>query len=541
MCVDERCMKNIVYIESIYVAPDTVFQELVAQQGSSLCTLHRSVFLGIPPSLESIQKYNRQQLLGSCQIMGVKILDAKVVTKSLFQQLVDKLKSPISHEVQGSIGQIRSLTVTHTFFQQCAKRALAATKYLSPEHLGNFNVACEIESRRRSITVLLGGASGTGKSTLASLIASRLGISTVLSTDSIRHILRCVISPESNPILFCSTYETFKHVHNPGLSVKQACIVGHQRQCECVYEHLRALIADYHYRKESLVIEGVHLSVDVIQKLMKSFPSILPFVIIIKDKDKHKERFAVRSKCMTLDPKLNKYIAYFSNIRAIQKKFIAKADEVLIPKIDNSNVDRSLGLIHATIVKTLRKMAEGVDLYDRMNKRCAVLLELFILVSRTAWSSKEAQEIINSKANKGELFQRFFKGVPTTPQKEEDPKPAESDSSDKSNNEGPEVGSLFSGSVDVDLLQSRVEPVKKTAVDEAIMSQHSDEEWPEDGSCRAASPGSYSSEGSAHSSQEEGQAEDTPNPSKDAEGGFPMRENSHGRSKSAPRNTAAVM
>lgn len=536
-------MKSIVYIESIYVAPDAAFQELVAQQGSSLCTLHRSVFLGIPPNLENIQKYNRQQLLGSCQIMGVKIVDAKVVTKSLFQQLVDKLKSPISHEAQGSIGQIRSLTVAHSFFQQCAKRALAATKHRSPDHLGNFNIACEIESRRRSITVLLGGASGTGKSTLASLVASRLGISTVLSTDSIRHILRCVISPESNPILFCSTYETHKYVHNPGLSVKQACTVGHQRQCECVYEHLRAVIADYNYRKESLVVEGVHLSVDIIKKLMKSFSSVLPFVIIIKDKDKHKERFAVRSKCMTLDPKLNKYIAYFSNICAIQKKFIAKADEVLIPKIDNSNVDRSLGLIHATIVKTLKKMAEGVELYDRMNKRCAVLHELFTMVSRSAWSSKEAQEIINSKANKGELFQRFFKGVTSTPQKEEEdvPKPVENDSSDKSNNEGPEVGSLFSGSVDVDLLQSRVESMKKPAVDEAILSQHSDEEWPEDDSCRAASPGSYSSEGSAHSSQEEGQAEDTPNPSKDAEGGFSKRENSHGRSKSAPRNPAAVM
>jgi len=40
----------------------------------------------------------------------------------------------------------------------------------------------------------LGGCSGTGKSTVASLLAARLGISTVLSTDSIRHIMRNFMS-----------------------------------------------------------------------------------------------------------------------------------------------------------------------------------------------------------------------------------------------------------------------------------------------------------------------------------------------------------
>jgi 2-phosphoglycerate kinase len=56
--------------------------------------------------------------------------------------------------------------------------------------------------------VLLAGTSGTGKSTLASLLGSRLGISTVLSTDTIRHVMRNFVSKEENPVLFASTYET---------------------------------------------------------------------------------------------------------------------------------------------------------------------------------------------------------------------------------------------------------------------------------------------------------------------------------------------
>jgi 2-phosphoglycerate kinase len=64
-----------------------------------------------------------------------------------------------------------------------------------------------IESKR-NIIILLAGTSGTGKSTLASLLGSRMGISTVLSTDTIRHIMRNFVSKEEDPILFASTYET---------------------------------------------------------------------------------------------------------------------------------------------------------------------------------------------------------------------------------------------------------------------------------------------------------------------------------------------
>ncbi len=55
--------------------------------------------------------------------------------------------------------------------------------------------------------MLLAGTSGTGKSTLAGLLAARLGISTVLSTDSVRHMLRSFTPQNANPLLWASTYE----------------------------------------------------------------------------------------------------------------------------------------------------------------------------------------------------------------------------------------------------------------------------------------------------------------------------------------------
>ena len=96
-------------------------------------------------------------------------------------------------------------------------------KYSKPEYLKDFYVASDlvcnytsfiyahIESKR-NILVLLAGTSGTGKSTLSSLLGSRLGISTVISTDTIRHVMRNFVAKEDDPIIFASTYETHQFV-----------------------------------------------------------------------------------------------------------------------------------------------------------------------------------------------------------------------------------------------------------------------------------------------------------------------------------------
>jgi 2-phosphoglycerate kinase len=339
-------------------------------------------------------------------------------------------------------------------FESFARQALETQGYIGNIHLIDFKIACEVISKRRSVIILLGGASGTGKSTLSSLLASRLGISSMLSTDSIRHILRNVIPREKIPVLFCSTYEAGKFVNNEGLTDKQACIQGYLEQSNKVYEYLVNVIEHYHNCGNSIVIEGVHLNIGVMKKLMKRFPSCIPFVIYIKGKKKHMERFAVRSKYMTLDPSVNKYVASFPNIREIQKRFISKADECLVPKVESSNLDRSLGLCHTTVVRCLRQVYKGESIYDATRKQTVMLLEEYNFVGRNIWSSKIAHEMIKSKVNKGVLFERFFSGtqeavIPVTEEIKKD------NQTEDSFSEPPEIGSIVSGTVEYDLLQPR--------------------------------------------------------------------------------------
>lgn len=172
------------------------------------------------------------------------------------------------------------------------------------------------------------------------------------------------MSKEECPILFASTYETAAYVSEDITSEKKRTLLGYKDQCNRVLTELEKVIDEYQAKNQSLVVEGVHLTVRFMVNMMKKYPSCIPFVVCIQNEEKHKERFAVRTKHMTIDPRYNKYIKHVKNIRIIQKHLIKKAEAALIPRIDNSNVDKSIGLIHVTIVRCLRQITEGGSIFD---------------------------------------------------------------------------------------------------------------------------------------------------------------------------------
>ena len=512
VCIDERCQQNNFFIESVYVLDDNSFSSTVSDLQLTQCSHHSECFIGFPPSLFRTSKYNRQQLRDACKFMGVKVHDCSTITSTIFNKLSSIIISQKKVREGENFVSIPAVTITSSTFEKCAREALDSAEYRGEHHLEDFRIACDVVSKRRCVIVLLGGASGTGKSTLSSLLASRLGISSMLSTDSIRHILRNIIPQEQLPVLFCSTYEAGKHVDAQGLTEKQALIQGYLQQSDKVYEYLEKVIEHYHNCGESIVIEGVHLNVSVMKRLMKRFDSVIPFVVVIKDKKKHMERFAVRSKYMTLDPLLNKYIASYASIREIQKRFQTKGDETLIPKVDNSNLDRALGLCHATIVRCLRQVYKGVPIYDTSRKQTVLVHEEFNFVARNIWSTKLAQKLIRSKVSKGEIFKRFFdrKELPESTLEEEEEeeeivnKP--SGESVDSSSDAPEIGSIVSGSVDMDVLHPVPKPKeKKEKPGISVMSlrSESESELEHVDSMAGESDSSYQDEESDHSVHEE--------------------------------------
>lgn len=198
----------------------------------------------------------------------------------------------------------------------------------SERQLLEYQLAQRFVSRRDlPVCILIGGTSGCGKSTLASLLASRIGVNTVVSTDHIRQLLRTQLDREQAPFLWSSSYNATSSY--PDESAANA-YDGYEQQTAYIKPHVFALCRSFSDRRESLIVEGVHLSVEVMLSIMNQHPHCIPFLLHISNQSKHIERLAIRAKYMTLEPRKNRYVKHFRNIRVIQDKLCTKADEFLV-------------------------------------------------------------------------------------------------------------------------------------------------------------------------------------------------------------------
>ncbi|KAG4145625.1 hypothetical protein ERO13_D05G106000v2 [Gossypium hirsutum] len=346
-----------------------------------------------------------------------------------------------------------SVVVKREAFLDVVCDALAEYKYVGPNQRADLVLACRIREKKESVTVLLCGTSGCGKSTLSALLGSRLGITTVISTDSIRHMMRSFVNEKENPLLWASTYHAGecldpvavteakakkrakklagisqslskseladltsagKSDARPGesnstgtelIGPRQMAVEGFKAQSEMVIDSLDRLITAWEERKESVVVEGVHLSLNFVMGLMKKHPSIIPFMIYITNEDKHLERFAVRAKYMTLDPAKNKYVKYIRNIRTIQDYLCKRADKHFVPKINNTNVDKSVAAIHATVFSCLRRREAGETLYDPITNTVTVIDEEYRnQCAANSLSSKGMFQLIHRSGSSRQLM-----------------------------------------------------------------------------------------------------------------------------------------
>jgi len=213
------------------------------------------------------------------------------------------------------------------------------------------------------IIILVGGTSGCGKSTLAYMLANKLGINKVVSTDMIRACLRTHSTPNDTfyGVLHSSSYEGNSHLPPQFMSASETTtprkrlIKSYKLQAELMEPFIHHLIANSLWQKESLVVEGVHLSVKMMKQLVEEFHVVIPFITYISNESKHMNRFAVRVKYMALNSHGNKYVKNFQNIRQIQEYLCNKADKEGFPKIDNTNTDRSLAAAHSLVFSCIRE------------------------------------------------------------------------------------------------------------------------------------------------------------------------------------------
>jgi 2-phosphoglycerate kinase len=196
------------------------------------------------------------------------------------------------------------------------------------------------------IILLVGGATGTGKSTVATEVAYRLGITRVTSTDFVRQTMRAFLSHEFMPSIHYSSFEV------PGDSDLGGVVGGFVEQTRNVLIGARALIERALQEGWSLVLEGVHLVPGMLPPIEGAL--VVHCVLAIEDPDLHESHFWVRdSRSEGLRP-VRKYLDSLADIRLIQDFIIERARVSGVPVVENANIELTLG----TVMELVLNVAE---------------------------------------------------------------------------------------------------------------------------------------------------------------------------------------
>jgi 2-phosphoglycerate kinase len=215
------------------------------------------------------------------------------------------------------------------------------------EHLGPEAGATAMQRLRRyrdlyeldlPMILLVGGATGTGKSTVATDVAYRLGITRVTSTDFVRQTMRAFFSREFMPAIHHSSFEAGRATAGDEDDGNQAVIDGFMEQTREVIVGVRASIERALEEGWSMVLEGVHLVPGMLPKQIEG-ALVVECVLAIDDADAHASHFWIRDTDTERVRPYEKYLDCFDDIRLIQTYILGRARKHGVPVIENGNIE----------------------------------------------------------------------------------------------------------------------------------------------------------------------------------------------------------
>ncbi|MCL6471261.1 MAG: zeta toxin family protein [Firmicutes bacterium] len=195
----------------------------------------------------------------------------------------------------------------------------------------------------RPIIVLIGGTTGVGKSTIASAVAHRLGITHIVATDSLREVMRAMLSKDLVPYLHESSFTAWKAVNQT--IEKDPLIAGFAEQVKVVSVGIRAVVDRAIKEGLNIVIEGIHVVPGFINSTVCEKAFVIPMVITVDDEDLHRSHFYIRELQTEGGRPYERYKENFESIRKIGEYINELARNYDVPVISSHNLDTTVILV----------------------------------------------------------------------------------------------------------------------------------------------------------------------------------------------------
>ncbi len=258
---------------------------------------------------------------------------------------------------------------------EIARRADAVLEAeVSSQSAQRYRLMRRIRSLPRPLVIYVGGASGTGKSTLSLELAPLLRIYRISATDTIRQVMRMVFTPNIMPAMHSSSFEAIdgydgaadESLGSPLDPFRSERVVSSfEEQARRVCVGVRAVVERAISENMSIVVEGVHLVPGLVP-----FPDLegavyqVPLVLATLDEEAHRSRFLARSRLG--GRRAERYLENFDNIRTVHDYILQQSEAYDVQELETSHGDvpvvRTLQIVTGMLERRLPSISSGVSL-----------------------------------------------------------------------------------------------------------------------------------------------------------------------------------
>jgi len=286
------------------------------------------------------------------------IFSRGLIANSLLKTGISFLEAhEIAEEIKNDLLKMNIRKISKQEMDKKISKILVEKK--GTQYAENFRVFKKIIKLEQPIIILISGTTGIGKSTVALTLAHRLDFRSMIGTDSIREIMRKVLSTDLVPELHQSSYEAGKFSRHYRSSRFNSTILGYSEQVKIVTVGVEALIKRALYEGHNMIIEGVHLSPEFLSIDILEHPNVVFVMLNLSNEIQHKNRFSLRAHNVSMRSPVNKYYDNFEQIRIIQEYLKEQAKIVGVPIVENINRDDTVKKLAEIVTTRIKKILEA--------------------------------------------------------------------------------------------------------------------------------------------------------------------------------------
>jgi 2-phosphoglycerate kinase len=200
------------------------------------------------------------------------------------------------------------------------------------------------------LLVLIGGVTGVGKSTVATQLAGRLGITRVIATDQLRQVVRAFFSHDFMPAVHHSSFDVAAALRTYG-DDESGTVAGFLRQAHDLAPGIEALVQRALSEGTPIVLEGVHLLPEIPDPTLRKQAIAVRVLLTAQDERAHRAHFHARGANTPRGQ--DRYLEAFHRIRALQDYLIERAEAEGVPIIDEAGVEAALARVTEVVLEAV--------------------------------------------------------------------------------------------------------------------------------------------------------------------------------------------